>query len=126
MDKLQGQGHNKDEATREYENCVREQQEARNSLEAFKNCKLPIDLTEYDEFGRVMTLKESWKALFHKFHGKGSGKMKLEKRVKKIADEKKREAMLSGDTPLSMNKAFQQRQEKTGQAHFVLSVRNRG
>jgi len=51
--------------------------------------------------------------------------MKTEKRLKKIAEEKK-EAMASGDTPLSMNKAFQIRQEKTGQAHFVLSVGNRG
>jgi len=34
--------------------------------------------------------------------------------------------MASGDTPLSMSKAFQIRQEKTGQAHFVLSVGNRG
>ncbi|KAI9439970.1 SART-1 protein [Lactarius indigo] len=67
-----------------------------------------------------------WKALSHKFHGKGSGKMKTEKRLKKIAEEKKKEAMASGDTPLSMNRAFQIRQEKTGQAHFVLSVGNRG
>jgi U4/U6.U5 tri-snRNP-associated protein 1 len=126
MEKLQGRRQDKDQATREYENRVREQQEARNSLEAFEDYKPPIDLTEYDEFGRAMTRKESWKALSHKFHGKGSGKMKLEKRLKKIADEKKMEAMLSGDTPLSMNKAFQQRQEKTGQAHFVLSVGNRG
>jgi U4/U6.U5 tri-snRNP-associated protein 1 len=126
LDKLQGRGRDKDQATREYENRVREQQEARNSLEAFKDYKPPIDLTEYDEFGRAMTRKESWKALSHKFHGKGSGKMKLDKRLKKIADEKKREAMLSGDTPLSMNQAFQQRQEKTGQAYFVLSVGNRG
>ena len=125
MDKLQGRGQDKDQATHEYGNRVREQQEARNSLEAFKNYKPPIDLTEYDEFGRAMTRKESWKALSHKFHGKGSGKMKLEKRLKKIADEKKREAMPSGDTPLGMNKAFQQQQQKTGQAHLVLSVGNR-
>jgi U4/U6.U5 tri-snRNP-associated protein 1 len=126
VEKLQGRRQDKDQATREYENRMREQQEARNNLDAFKNYKPPIDLTEYDEFGRAMTRNESWKALSHKFHGKGSGKMKLEKRLKKIADEMKREAMLSGDTPLSMNKAFQQRQEKTGQAHFVLSVGNRG
>lgn len=94
MDKLQGRGQNKDQATREYENRMREQQEARDSLEAFKNYKPTIELTEYDEFGRAMTRKESWKALSHKFHGKGSGKMKLEKRLKKIADEKKREAMV--------------------------------
>jgi U4/U6.U5 tri-snRNP-associated protein 1 len=52
--------------------------------------------------------------------------MKTEKRLKKIAEERKKEAMTSGDTPLSMNRAFQIRQEKTGQAHFVLSVGNRG
>ncbi|KAL1738045.1 hypothetical protein HDZ31DRAFT_78678 [Schizophyllum fasciatum] len=34
--------------------------------------------------------------------------------------------MSSGDTPTSMASAFQARQEKTGQAHFVLSVGNRG
>jgi len=52
--------------------------------------------------------------------------MKTEKRLKKIAEEKKQQAMASGDTPLSMNQAFQIRQEKAGQAHFVLSVGNRG
>jgi len=52
--------------------------------------------------------------------------MKTEKRLKKIAEEKKQEGMVSGDTPLSMNQAFQTRQERAGQAHFVLSVGNRG
>lgn len=85
-----------------------------------------MNIVYYDEFGRALTPKEAWKALSHKFHGKGSGKMKTEKRLKKIAEEKKKEAMASGDTPLSMNRAFQLRQEKTGQAHFVLSVGNRG
>jgi U4/U6.U5 tri-snRNP-associated protein 1 len=126
LEKLQGRGGNKDQATREYENRVREQQEARANLEMYKNYKPDITIVYYDEFGRSLTPKEAWKALSHKFHGKGSGKMKTEKRLKKIAEEKKKEAMASGDTPLSMNKAFQIRQEKTGQAHFVLSVGNRG
>jgi U4/U6.U5 tri-snRNP-associated protein 1 len=52
--------------------------------------------------------------------------MKTEKRLKKIKDEEKQRSMSSGDTPLSMTKAFQLRQEKTGQAHMVLSVGNRG
>ena len=125
-DRLQSRGGNKDQATREYENRVREQQESRASLDLFKNYKPDINIVYYDEFGRSLTPKEAWKALSHKFHGKGSGKMKTEKRLKKIAEEKKKEAMASGDTPLSMNKAFQIRQEKTGQAHFVLSVGNRG
>ena len=105
---------------------MREQQEARQNLEAFKNYKPDVNIVYYDEFGRELTPKEAWKALSHKFHGKGSGKMKTEKRLKKIAEERKKEAMASGDTPLSMNQAFQVRQEKAGKAHFVLSVGNRG
>lgn len=126
LDRLHSRGSNKDQATREYENRVREQQDARANLELFKDYKPDINIVYFDEFGRSLTPKEAWKALSHKFHGKGSGKMKTEKRLKKIAEEKKKEAMASGDTPLSMNKAFQIRQEKTGQAHFVLSVGNRG
>ena len=126
LEKLQSRGGNKDQAQREYENRLREQTEAREIMEAFKDYKPDVNVVYHDEFGRTLTQKEAWKALSHKFHGKGSGKMKTEKRLKKIADEKKKEAMASGDTPLSMNRAFQLRQEKTGQAHFVLSVGNRG
>ncbi|KAG6817334.1 hypothetical protein H0H87_009932 [Tephrocybe sp. NHM501043] len=126
LEKLQSRGGNKDQAQREYENRMREQQEARDNLEAFKNYKPDVNIVYYDEFGRALTPKEAWKALSHKFHGKGSGKAKTEKRLKKIAEEQKQAAMTSGDTPLSMNSAFQQRQQKAGQAHFVLSVGNRG
>jgi U4/U6.U5 tri-snRNP-associated protein 1 len=126
LDKLSARGGNKDQATREYENRLREQQEARQNLESFKNYKPDVNIVYYDEFGRALTVKEAWKALSHKFHGKGSGKMKTEKRLQRIKEEKKKEAMVSGDTPLSMNRAFQIRQEKAGQAHFVLSVGNRG
>ena len=126
LEKQQSRGGNKDQAQREYENRLREQTEAREVMDAFKDYKPDVNVVYHDEFGRTLTQKEAWKALSHKFHGKGSGKMKTEKRLKKIADEKKKEAMASGDTPLSMNRAFQMRQEKTGQAHFVLSVGNRG
>ncbi|KAF8656215.1 hypothetical protein AX16_002651 [Volvariella volvacea WC 439] len=126
LERMQSRGGNKDQAQREYENRLREQQDAREQLEAFKNYKPDVNIAYYDEHGRELSMKEAWKALSHKFHGKGSGKMKTEKRLKKIAEEKKQLAMASGDTPLSMNKAFQQRQEKLGQAHFILSVGNRG
>lgn len=126
IERLKSRGSSKDQAQREYENRLRDQQEARSNLEAFKNYKPDVNIVYHDEFGRALEWKEAWKALSHKFHGKGSGKMKTEKRLKKIAEEKKQEAMASGDTPLSMSKAFQIRQEKTGQAHFVLSVGNRG
>lgn len=116
----------KDQAQREWENRQRESAEARESMELFTNYKPDVEIKYHDTDGRVLTTKEAWKALSHKFHGKGSGRMKTEKRLKKIAEEKKREAMGSGDTPLSMQAAFQIRQERAGQAHMVLSVGNRG
>lgn len=125
-EKQKARGANKDQSQREYENRSRDQQEARANLELFKDYKPDVNIVYHDEFGRELTPKEAWKALSHKFHGKGSGRMKTEKRLKKIAEERKQAAMASGDTPLSMNQAFQKRQEKAGQAHFVLSVGNRG
>jgi U4/U6.U5 tri-snRNP-associated protein 1 len=52
--------------------------------------------------------------------------MKTEKRLKKIAEERKQMTMSSGDTPLGMTNAFARRQQKTGEAHMVLSVGNKG
>jgi hypothetical protein len=126
LERVRSRGQNKDQAQREYENRQREAQEARETLEAFREYKPDVDIKYFDEFGRTLTPKEAWKALSHKFHGKGSGRMKTEKRLKKIAEEKKAESMASGDTPLSMQQAFQRRQEQAGQAHMVLSVGNRG
>lgn len=126
LERMKARGEKRDQAQREYENRLREQQEARESLDVFKDYKPDVNIVYHDEFGRELTPKEAWKALSHRFHGKSSGKAKTEKRLKKIAEERKKEAMASGDTPLSMNKAFQMRQEKTGQAHFVLSVGSRG
>ncbi|KAJ1308060.1 hypothetical protein OPQ81_002126 [Rhizoctonia solani] len=124
--RLRSRGMAKDQSAREYENRVREQQEARETMESFRDYKPDIELKYYDDTGRELDTKEAWKALSHRFHGKGSGRAKMEKRMKKIAEEKKRQAMIAGDTPLSMNRAFQTRQEKAGQAHMVLSVGNRG
>ena len=126
LERQKARGGNKDQSQREYENRQRDQQEARGNLELFKDYKPDVNIVYHDEFGRELTPKEAWKALSHKFHGKGSGRMKTEKRLKKINEERKQAAMVSGDTPLSMNQAFQKRQEKAGQAHFVLSVGNRG
>ncbi|KAG8887451.1 hypothetical protein FRB98_009595 [Tulasnella sp. 332] len=126
VERLRAKGSTKDQTQREYENRLREQHDARDSMDSFKNYKPDVEIKYYDEFGREMDKKEAWKALSHRFHGKGSGKMKTEKRLKKIADEKKRAAMISGDTPTSMNEAFQKRQAKVGTAHMVLSVGNRG
>jgi U4/U6.U5 tri-snRNP-associated protein 1 len=126
QERLRARTSGREQTTREYDNRKREQMEQRIMSESFKDYKPDVNIVYHDEFGRELTPKEAWKALSHRFHGKGSGKAKTEKRLKRIADEKKKEAMSSGDTPSNMNKAFQARQEKAGQAHMVLSVGNRG
>ena len=118
-------GASKDQAQREYDNKRLQFEHAQKTLEAFKNYKPNVDITYQDEFGRTLTPKEAWKDLSHKFHGKGSGTGKRAKLLKKIAEEKKREAMASGDTPLSVNAAFQARQERMGSATMVLGVGNK-
>ncbi|KAK6909530.1 hypothetical protein I203_103550 [Kwoniella mangroviensis CBS 8507] len=125
MERIMSRGGNKDQAQREYENRMREQQEARDALESYKTYRPDINIVYTDEFGRKMTPKEAWKSLSHKFHGKTSGRMKTEKRLKKIAEERKQATMGATDTPLGMTDAFTRRQQKTGEAHMVLSVGNR-
>lgn len=118
-------GSNKDQSQREYENKQRAYNMAQKQIEAFKNYKPNVEIQYTDEFGRDLTPKEAWKHLSHKFHGKGSGTNKREKLLKKIEDERKRESMSAGDTPLGTNAAFQARQERTGSATMILGVGNR-
>ncbi|EPQ27697.1 uncharacterized protein PFL1_04835 [Pseudozyma flocculosa PF-1] len=120
------QGSAKDQATREYENRKRELDEARSAQDRFKDYKPDVDIQYHDEFGRQLTPHEAWKQLSHVFHGKKPGAKKIEKRLKKIEDEKKRQRASAGDTPSGMLAAFQSRAERTGQAHMVLSVGSRG
>ncbi|KAF7192572.1 hypothetical protein HII31_06119 [Pseudocercospora fuligena] len=54
-----------------------------------KEYKPDVKLRYNDEYGREMNQKEAFKHLSHMFHGKGSGKQKTEKRLKKIEDEKR-------------------------------------
>lgn len=82
-----------------WENKQRDQQESRITAEIFnREYKPDVNLNYVDEFGRQMSQKEAFKELSHQFHGKGSGKMKTEKRLKKIEDEKKRESMSTLDS----------------------------
>jgi hypothetical protein len=46
-----------------------------------------VKLEYVDETGRRMNEKEAFRFLSHRFHGKGSGKKKTEKRAKKLAEE---------------------------------------
>lgn len=101
------------------ENKHRDQLEARQMAEIFsKEYKPDVQLKYVDEYGRSMNQKEAFKHLSHQFHGKGSGKMKTEKRLKKIEDEKKREAMSTLDSSqhTGMNNAMGETARKKRQA----------
>ncbi|KAJ5596405.1 hypothetical protein VI817_004303 [Penicillium citrinum] len=102
-----------------WENKQRDQQEARQMAEVFnREYKPDVQLKYVDEYGRSMTHKEAFKHLSHQFHGKGSGKMKTEKRLKKIEEEKKREAMSALDSSqhTGMNNAMEETARKKRQA----------
>ena len=80
------------------QNNYRDQQESRQLAEHFnKDYKPNVDLKYIDEYGRSMNQKEAFKHLSHQFHGKGSGKQKTEKTLKKIEDEKRKLAQSSLD-----------------------------
>ncbi|KAJ9222216.1 transcriptional regulator family: SART1 [Paecilomyces variotii] len=83
----------------QWENKQRDQQESRQMAEIFnREYKPDVQLKYVDEHGRLMNQKEAFKHLSHQFHGKGSGRMKTEKHLKKIEEEKKREAMSALDS----------------------------
>ncbi|KAI9004716.1 SART-1 protein [Gaertneriomyces semiglobifer] len=112
----------------------REEQEARQAErerireieERFKHYTPDVNLVYHDEYGRNLNAKEAFRQLSHKFHGKASGKMKTEKRLKKIEDELRMQQMSSIDTPLGTANALLERTKAVGAAHVVLSVGNRG
>ncbi|KAG0321421.1 hypothetical protein BGZ99_003933 [Dissophora globulifera] len=113
------------ERDREHENQRREQQLLDEREARMKNYKPDVKLEYIDESGNRLNTKEAFRQLSHAFHGKTSGKMKTEKRMKKVEDEKRLMGMSSTDTPLNMVSALQERQKAAGSAHIVLAVGNR-
>lgn len=103
----------------QWQNKQRDQQDSKQMADAFnRDYKPSVELKYVDSFGRHMNQKEAFKELSHQFHGKGSGKAKTEKRLKKIEDERKREAMSSLDSSQStgMNNAAGATARKNRQA----------
>lgn len=68
---------------------------------------------------------QAFRQLSHRFHGKGAGKAKNEKKLRKIAEEMQVQKMISTDTPLGTSEALQQRQKEAGKAFVVIGVGNR-
>nr|XP_019547252.2 U4/U6.U5 tri-snRNP-associated protein 1 isoform X1 [Aedes albopictus] len=80
-----------------------------------------VKLEYIDDNGHLLTPKEAFRYLSHKFHGKGPGKNKVEKRLKKNEQEGLMKKMSSTDTPLGTLNMLQQKQKETQSAFVVLS-----
>lgn len=83
--------------------------------------KPDIKIEYVDESGRKLTPKEAFRQLSHRFHGKGSGKMKTEKRMKKLEEEALLKKMSSSDTPLGTVALLQEKQKSQKTPYIVLS-----
>ena len=69
----------------------------------------------------MLNSKEAFRYLSHRFHGKGSGKMKTEKRMKKMAEESMMKNMSSTDTPLQTLEKLRERQKESATPYVVLT-----
>ncbi|XP_034455522.1 U4/U6.U5 tri-snRNP-associated protein 1 [Hippoglossus hippoglossus] len=80
-----------------------------------------VKIEYVDESGRRLTPKEAFRQLSHRFHGKGSGKMKTERRMKKLEEEALLKKMSSSDTPLGTVALLQEKQKSQKTPYIVLS-----
>ncbi|KAK2415223.1 SART-1 family protein DOT2 [Trifolium repens] len=83
--------------------------------------KKEINIERTDEFGRILTPKEAFRIISHKFHGKGPGKMKQEKRMKQFHEELKLKQMKSSDTPSLSVERMRETQARMKTPYLVLS-----
>ncbi|KAI1388319.1 SART-1 protein [Hypoxylon trugodes] len=106
------------------QNNIRDQHTSRQLVDLFnKGYKPNVELKYHDEHGRSLDQKEAFKHLSHQFHGKGSGKGKTDKRLKKIEDEKRRESqsMLDASQNVGMSSATAQQTKKRKEAGVRLA-----
>ncbi|KAG2184780.1 hypothetical protein INT43_000693, partial [Umbelopsis isabellina] len=129
-DKGRDRGGREYEREREHEREVEKERRERERMKEYeqrmRDYKPDVNIEHIDEFGKAMTPKEAYRALSHAFHGKKSGKTKTEKRLRRMEEEHALNSMGSSDTPHNLAAAMIDRQERTGSAHVVLSVGNRG
>ena len=68
-----------------------------------------------------MTLKEAFRLISHKFHGKGPGKMNQEKRMKQYLEELKLKNMKNSYTPSDSVERMREAQMQLKTPYLVLS-----
>ena len=93
----------------------------RDSFPEIKNYVPEIKLEYVDDLGRDLSQKEAFRRMSHIFHGKGSGKLKAERRLKKSEDELTMLKMNSFDTPLNAVAMATRKMETSGIPYLILS-----
>ncbi|KAL4237800.1 U4/U6.U5 tri-snRNP-associated protein 1 [Mactra antiquata] len=83
--------------------------------------KPDVKLEYVDESGRHLNQKEAFRQLSHRFHGKGSGKKKTEKRGKKMDEEHLMMKMNTNDTPLNTVALLKEKQQQEKTPYILLS-----
>ncbi|XP_071690595.1 SART-1 family protein DOT2-like [Rutidosis leptorrhynchoides] len=83
--------------------------------------KKEIRIERTDEYGRILTPKEAYRLLSHRFHGKGPGKRKQEKRRRQYDKELKVKQMNNSDTPSMSVERMKEAQSKMHKPCIVLS-----
>lgn len=68
-----------------------------------------------------LTPKEAFRLLSHKFHGKGPGKTKQEKRIREYHEELKVKQMKNSDTPSESVERMREAQARLKTPYLVLS-----
>jgi U4/U6.U5 tri-snRNP-associated protein 1 len=106
------------------QNTMREQHQARVMDQLFREGYRPdVELKYVDGEGRSLDAKEAFKELSHQFHGKGSGKGKTDKKLKKLAEEKRRmaQSMLDASQNVGMSSAASHQTKKRREAGVRLA-----
>lgn len=106
------------------QNAQRDLQASRRIAELYEREFRPTFEIRYaDEEGRVLDRKEAFKHLSHQFHGKGSGKGKTDKKIKKVADDQRREAqsVLDAGRDVGMSSVTAQQLKKRREAGVRLA-----
>ncbi|KAM7208590.1 SART-1 family protein DOT2 [Naviculisporaceae sp. PSN 640] len=106
------------------QNTARETHHAKILAQLYQEQYQPnVQLRYIDEEGRSLDAKEAFKELSHQFHGKGSGKGKTDKKLKKLEAEKRRMAQSSLDASqnVGMNTAATHQGKKRKEAGVRLA-----
>jgi U4/U6.U5 tri-snRNP-associated protein 1 len=106
------------------QNTLRDQHQSRVIDALFREGYRPsVELKYVDDSGRSLDAKEAFKELSHQFHGKGSGKGKTDKKLKKLAEEKRRmaQSMLDASQNVGMSSATSHQTKKERKAGVRLA-----